>query len=107
VLLALAPALKAHGIGPLQDANGSAIEHKIFVKQIDFSTNEFIANTATIILGYGICATAMAGATAVGTPAAGGAVAATCLASDAVSFGGAVTDISDKDNSLWTDGVSR
>jgi RHS repeat-associated protein len=78
-----------------------------FVKQIDFSTNEFIADSATILVGYGICAAATAGATAVGTPAAGGAVAATCLASDAVSFGGAVTDIFDKDNSLWTYGVSQ
>lgn len=78
-----------------------------FVKQIDFSTNEFIADTATTLIGYGICAAATAGATAVGTPVAGAAAAATCLTSDAVSFGSVVTDIFDKDNSLWTDGVAR
>ena len=76
-----------------------------FVKQIDFSTNEFIADSASILIGYGICATATAAATAVGTPVAGAAAASTCFASDAVSVGGTTMDIFDKENSLWPDSL--
>jgi RHS repeat-associated protein len=78
-----------------------------FVKQIDFSLSEFIADSATILIGYGICATATAAATAVGTPAAGAAAAATCFTSDAVTVGGTTTDIFDKDNSLWTESLLK
>jgi RHS repeat-associated protein len=78
-----------------------------FVKQINFSPSEFIADSATILIGYGICATATAAATAVGTPAAGAAAAATCFTSDAVTVGGTTVDIFDKDNSLWTESLLR
>jgi RHS repeat-associated protein len=76
-----------------------------FVNQINFSTNEFLGDVATIVIGYGVCAAATAGATAVGTPAAGVAAAATCFGSDAVTWGVSIKDIFDDDNSLWTDGV--
>jgi RHS repeat-associated protein len=76
-----------------------------FVKQINFSTNEFIADSASIVIGYGICATATAAATAVGTPVAGAAAAGTCFTSDAVTVGGTAVDVFDKENSLWPDSI--
>jgi RHS repeat-associated protein len=78
-----------------------------FVKQIDFSTNEFIVDSISIVVGYGICVTATAAATAVGTPAAGAGVAVICFASDAATVGGTTMDIFDKDNSLWPDTVFK
>jgi len=76
-----------------------------FVKQIHFSTEEFIANSGSILIGYGICAAAGAAATAVGTPVAGAAAVGTCVASDAVTAGGATVDIFDEEDGLWTDQV--
>jgi len=77
------------------------------VKEINLSTEEFLANSASIIATYAFCATATAAATAVGTPAAGVAAVATCATADAVGYGGAALDIVDEDNSLWTEELYR
>jgi RHS repeat-associated protein len=72
-----------------------------FVKQINFSTEEFAANVATIIIGHGLCVTAGAGASAVGTPVAGTAATITCVAADSLGFASTVIDVFDDENELW------
>ena len=73
------------------------------VKQIDFSTNEFIAAMASSAGTAGMCGIMAMGATAVGTPAAGAAAAGLCATMEAVSTVETTNDIFDHDNGLWTD----
>jgi RHS repeat-associated protein len=72
-----------------------------FVKQINFSTEELVANVSTIIIGHGICVAAGAGASAVGTPAAGAAAVITCVTADSIGAASTINDIFDDENELW------
>lgn len=73
-----------------------------FVKQIDFSTNEFIGNLGALAGGSAICGIAGISAGLAGTPAAGLAAARLCSALNAIGAAEAVRDILDHDNELWT-----
>ena len=73
------------------------------VKEINFSTEEFIVAIAGSMGGAGICGIAAIGASAVGTPAAGAAAGTLCVTVETIGTVETVNDIFDDENGLPTD----
>lgn len=85
------------------DAPGVASHVAGFIaKETDVSTEELVGALASTAGTTAMCGIMAAGASAVGTPAAGVAAYGTCTAIEVVGAYETTTDILDHDNELWT-----
>jgi RHS repeat-associated protein len=90
--------------GWLSEAPGALNDRmRDFVKEINFSTEEFVAALASSLGSAGICGVAAIGATAAGTPAAGAGAALLCTTIEAIGTYETLNDIFDEDNTLPTE----